>query len=191
MADWVFISFSPLSHFSCSSLPCVSAFCGESFCGSRPTDMRSLVPAETYLSRTKTWPPRCSRSLTASRSMKSQRASRSLSFKKVSTRCCGHRFETSERKTHGRTFHRPHPAAFCRRRRHARVELSGRCIVPKKSSDHLSKISTAANRHSKDRQNGGKYFIWTARQSQEAYALVIDSLIYFGNDETAIEKSLA
>lgn len=40
-------------------------------------------------------------------------------------------------------------------------------------------------------KNGGKYFKWIAADGRKAYALVIDSLIYFGNDETAIDKCLA
>ncbi len=40
-------------------------------------------------------------------------------------------------------------------------------------------------------KNGGKYFIWTAADGRKAYALVIGSLIYFSNDETAIDKCLA
>ena len=43
----------------------------------------------------------------------------------------------------------------------------------------------------KSDKHGGKYFTWTANDGRKAYALVIDSLIYFGNDESAIEKSLA
>lgn len=40
-------------------------------------------------------------------------------------------------------------------------------------------------------KKGGKYFTWTAKDGRKAYALVIDSLIFFGNDETAIDKCLA
>ena len=43
----------------------------------------------------------------------------------------------------------------------------------------------------KSDKHGGKYFTWIANDGRKAYALVIDSLIYFGNDESAIEKSLA
>lgn len=43
----------------------------------------------------------------------------------------------------------------------------------------------------KTERHGGKYFIWTAADGRKAYALVIDSLIYFGNDESAIDKALA
>ena len=43
----------------------------------------------------------------------------------------------------------------------------------------------------KSDKHGGKYFVWTAPDGRKAYALVIDSLIYFGNDESAIDKALA
>lgn len=43
----------------------------------------------------------------------------------------------------------------------------------------------------KSDKHGGKYFTWTAADGRKAYALVIDSVIYFGNDETSIEKCLA
>jgi hypothetical protein len=38
---------------------------------------------------------------------------------------------------------------------------------------------------------GGDYFVWTANDGRKAYGLVIGSLIFFGNDETAIEKCVA
>jgi hypothetical protein len=40
-------------------------------------------------------------------------------------------------------------------------------------------------------KNDGKYFVWTARDGRKAFALVQGSVVFFGNDETAIEKSLA
>ncbi len=40
-------------------------------------------------------------------------------------------------------------------------------------------------------RNGGKYFTWTSQDGSKAYALVRGSLIFFGNDESAIEKCLA
>lgn len=42
----------------------------------------------------------------------------------------------------------------------------------------------------KSDKHGGKYFTWAAGE-RKAHALVIDSLIWFGNDESVIEKSLA
>jgi hypothetical protein len=37
----------------------------------------------------------------------------------------------------------------------------------------------------------GDYFIWTAQDGRKAYGLVIGSLIFFGNDESAIEKCVS
>jgi len=40
-------------------------------------------------------------------------------------------------------------------------------------------------------KHDGKYFVWKANDGRKAYALVQGSVVFFGNDETAIEKSLA
>jgi hypothetical protein len=38
---------------------------------------------------------------------------------------------------------------------------------------------------------GGRWFEWTSKDNRKAFALVADSRIFFGNDETAIEKCIA
>ncbi len=40
-------------------------------------------------------------------------------------------------------------------------------------------------------KHSGKYFVWTSQDGRKAYALVQGSVIFFGNDETSIEKCLA
>ncbi|MBA2380389.1 MAG: hypothetical protein H0V76_12520 [Blastocatellia bacterium] len=40
-------------------------------------------------------------------------------------------------------------------------------------------------------KHGGRYYTWTAEDGRKAYSLVLGSAIFFGNDETAIEKALA
>jgi len=40
-------------------------------------------------------------------------------------------------------------------------------------------------------KNGGKSFVWSAKDGRKAFAFVKDSKIFFSNDETALEKSLA
>lgn len=40
-------------------------------------------------------------------------------------------------------------------------------------------------------KNDGRYFVWTAQEGRKAYALVQGSLVFFGNDESAIDKCLA
>jgi hypothetical protein len=40
-------------------------------------------------------------------------------------------------------------------------------------------------------KNNGTYYTWTAKDGRKAFAFVQNSLIFFGNDESAIEKCLA
>lgn len=40
-------------------------------------------------------------------------------------------------------------------------------------------------------KNGGTYYTWRAKDGRKAFAFVQNSLIFFGNDESAIEKCLA
>ncbi len=40
-------------------------------------------------------------------------------------------------------------------------------------------------------RNDGKFYVWTAQDSRKAFALQQDSLVFFGNDETAIERCQA
>lgn len=40
-------------------------------------------------------------------------------------------------------------------------------------------------------KNGGKSFVWTAKDSRKVFAFVKDGKIFFSNDETALEKVLA
>ena len=40
-------------------------------------------------------------------------------------------------------------------------------------------------------KHDGKYFVWTANDGRKAYGLVQGSVVYFGNDESSIEKCLA
>ncbi|MBS1769206.1 MAG: hypothetical protein JSS77_06050 [Acidobacteria bacterium] len=43
----------------------------------------------------------------------------------------------------------------------------------------------------KSEKAGGSYFAWTAADGRKAFALVIDGLIYFGNDEGLIDHCIA
>lgn len=43
----------------------------------------------------------------------------------------------------------------------------------------------------KTEKHGGKYFKWSAKDGRKAFALVIDSLVFFSNDETGIDKCVA
>lgn len=64
-------------------------------------------------------------------------------------------------------------------------------FAEKKLGAFVEKIYDSEPTLEKSDKNGGKYFTWKANDGRRAYALVVDSLIYFGNDETAIDKCIA
>ena len=64
-------------------------------------------------------------------------------------------------------------------------------FAEKKLGLFVEKIYDSQPTLEKTDKNGGKYFTWTSADGRKAYALLIDSLIFFGNDESAIEKCLA
>ncbi|MBK9215262.1 MAG: hypothetical protein IPM59_06625 [Chloracidobacterium sp.] len=64
-------------------------------------------------------------------------------------------------------------------------------FVEHKLGSFVRDIYNAEPQLEKSDKHGGKYFTWTAADGRKAYALVTDSLIWFGNDETAIDKCLA
>ena len=64
-------------------------------------------------------------------------------------------------------------------------------FTEQKLGSFVEDIYDSEKKLEKSDKHGGKYFVWTAPDGRIAYALVIDSLIYFGNDESAIDKALA
>lgn len=64
-------------------------------------------------------------------------------------------------------------------------------FAEEKLGGFVAKIYDSEPKIEKTNARGGDYFIWTAADGRKAYALVIDSLIYFGNDESAIDRALA
>jgi hypothetical protein len=55
----------------------------------------------------------------------------------------------------------------------------------------VAKIYDSQPTLEKPEKNGGRSLTWTAKDGRKAYAFVLGSLIYFGNDESAIQKCLA
>jgi len=40
-------------------------------------------------------------------------------------------------------------------------------------------------------KDGGNYYVWTSQDGRKAYAMLLGSLVFFGNDESSIDKCLA
>lgn len=64
-------------------------------------------------------------------------------------------------------------------------------FAEKKLGSFVTEIYDSEPKLEKSDKHGGKYFTWTSQDGRKAFALVIDSLIYFGNDESAIDKAVS
>ncbi len=64
-------------------------------------------------------------------------------------------------------------------------------FAEKKLGSFVTEIYDSEPKLEKSDKHGGKYFTWTSQDGRKAFALVIDAVIYFGNDESAIDKALS
>lgn len=64
-------------------------------------------------------------------------------------------------------------------------------FAEKKLGSFVTEIYDSEPKLEKADKHGGKYFTWTSQDGRKAFALVIDAVIYFGNDETSIDKCVA
>jgi hypothetical protein len=64
-------------------------------------------------------------------------------------------------------------------------------FAEQKLGGFVAKIYDSEPTLEKSDKNGGTYLTWTSAEGRKAFALVIDGLIYFANDESSIDKFLA
>jgi hypothetical protein len=182
----------PLSIFSFLSM-CLCVSVVISSCTSKSTDLRTLVPAESlvYLETNDLGaalqPIVDSKPFTEAAKIKPDLSA--LKGVQVAVAITG--FETSEEKLtdeHSVGKIQPHFVAIADT--HAwNFQAVG--FAEKKLGSFVANLYDSEPKLEQIDKNGGKHFTWTAEDGRKAYALVIDSLIYFTNDETSIEKCLA
>ncbi len=162
-------------------------------CSAKPTDMRTLVPAESLVYLESNDLAAALQPIIDSKPFtdvaKSKPDLSALKGVQVAVAVTG--FETSEEKlTDEHSVGRIQPHFVAVADTHAwNYQAVG--FAEKKLGAFVEKIYDSEPTLEKSDKNGGKYFTWKANDGRKAYALVIDSLIYFGNDETAIDKCLA
>lgn len=164
-----------------------------SSCVSKPTDMRSLVPAETvvYLETNDLaatlQPIVDSKPFTEVATHKPDFSA----LKTVQLAVAVTGFETSEEKvTDEQSVGRIQPRFVAVADTHA-WNYQAVTFAEQKLGSFVENVYNSEPKLEKSDKHGGKYFVWTAPDGRRAYALVIESLIYFGNDDSAIEKCLA
>lgn len=162
-------------------------------CSSKPSDLRTLVPAETliYL-ETDDLAAAVQPILDSDAFKQAAKTTPDLSaLKGVQLAVAVTGFETSEeRLTDENSVGRVQPRFVAVADTHA-WNYQAVAFAEKKLGGFVANIYRSDAAVEKTEKLGGKYFTWTSKDGRKAFALVIDSLIYFGNDATAIEKCVA
>ncbi len=164
-----------------------------SSCATKPTDMRSLVPAETLVYLETNDLAAALQPIVDSKPFTevAKRKPDLSALKGVQLAVAVTGFETSEEKVNDeQSVGRIQPRFVAVADTHA-WNYQAVAFAEQKLGSFVEDIYDSEPKLEKSDKHGGKYFVWTATDGRKAYALVIDNLIYFGNDESAIDKALA
>jgi hypothetical protein len=162
-------------------------------CTSKPTDMRSLAPADSLVYLETNDVAAALRPIVDSKPFNDvAKYKPDLSaLKGVQLAVAVTGFETSEEKlTEENSIGRIQPHFVAIADTHA-WNYQAVAFAEHKLGAFVADIYDSEPTLEKGEKNGGKYFTWTAPDGRKAYALVVDRLIYFGNDESSIDKALA
>ncbi|MGE3465937.1 MAG: hypothetical protein AB7J13_03305 [Pyrinomonadaceae bacterium] len=170
---------------------CVSA--ANLSCGYKPTDLRTLAPAETLVYIETNDLAAALQPIVDSKpfmeTAKSKPDFSALKGVQVAVAVTG--FETSEIElTNERSIGKVQPRFVAIADTHA-WNYQAVKFAELKLGSFVAGIYDSEPKVEQSDKYSGRYFTWTAEDGRKAFALVIDSLIYFGNDESAIEKCLA
>jgi hypothetical protein len=162
-------------------------------CASKPTDLRTLAPAETLAYLETNDLAKTLNSLTASKAFQ-EIASDKIDFSaveniQIAIAVTG--FETSEKQiTNENSTLNFKPLFVAIAETHA-WQWQAVSLVENQLNDFVKNSYGEDVKFEKSDKNGGKWFVWTAKEERKSFAFVRDSQIFFGNDATAIEKCLA
>lgn len=181
--------------FFLSVLICVNLLLLSS-CSSEPSDLRTLVPAETLVYLETNDLAAALQPIVDSKPFRSVVTKKpdfsALNGVQVAVAITG--FETSEvAVTDEQAVGKVQPRFVAVADTHA-WNYQAVAFAEKKLGSFVTEIYDAEPKLEKSDKHGGKYFTWSSPNvgdGRKAFALVIDSLIYFGNDESAIDKALS
>ena len=162
-------------------------------CSSKPIDLRTLVPAESLVYLETNDLAAALQPIVDSKPF-NEAATRkpdlsALKGVQVAVAITG--FETSEEKlTDENSVGRVQPHFVAVADTHA-WNYQAVAFAEQKLGGFVADIYGGEPKLEKLDKGGGKYFTWTADDGRKAFAQVIDSVIYFANDASAIDKSLA
>jgi hypothetical protein len=177
--------------FLISLFLCVAAVVSLS-CGSKPTDPRTVIPADSLVYLETSDLGKVLDAITSNQEFqqlaKTKPDTSALNGISLSIAVTG--FQTSEEPAaEGNAVlnFKPHFVAVAETNAWNYQALS---FAENKLGEFINEIYGGEIELVTTDKHGGKYFTWTAQDGRKAYALVRGSLILFGNDETAIERSV-
>jgi len=164
-----------------------------SSCATKPTDMRTLVPAGTLVYLETNDLAAALQPIVDSKPFtdvaKSKPDLSALKGVQVAVAITG--FETSEEKVNDeQSIGKIRPRFVAIVGAHA-WNYQAVAFAEHKLGNLVADLYDTEPKLEKSEKHGGKYFTWTAADGRRAHALVIDSLLWFANDETAIDKAVA
>jgi len=166
---------------------------GSASCSSTPTDLRKLAPAETIIYLETNNLGTALRSVFESRPIKESALKlpdlSALDGVQAAVSITG--FEMQEQKlTDEQSVGKITPKFALIADTH-KWNFQARAFAEAKLGGFVADIYGSEPKLEKSEKAGGSYFAWTAADGRKAFALVIDGIIYFGNDEALIDHAIA
>lgn len=185
---------SSLSLLNIALRLCVSALilCSLS-CGSKPTDLRTVIPADSLVYLETNDLGKAVRAITENKSFqqlaKTQPDISALTGIKLVVAVTGFQtFEESLTDENSVLNFQPRFVAVAETNAWNFQALS---FTENKLGEFINETYGGEVVLETSDKHGGKYFMWTAQDGRKTFALVRGSVIFFGNDESAIEKCLS
>lgn len=162
-------------------------------CGSKPTDLRTVIPADSLVYLETNDLGKAVRAITENQSF--QRLARTrpdtlaLSGIRLAVAVTG--FKTSEQPVSDENSVLDFQPRFVAVAETNAWNYQALSFTENKLGEFINEtyggevVLETSNKHD------GKYFVWTAQDGRKTFGLVRGSVIFFGNDESAIEKCLS
>ena len=175
-------------------------FCGYLFlflllssCGSKPTDLRTVIPADALVYIESNDLGKAVRAITENKTFlqlaKTKPDLSALDGIKLAVAVTG--FETREEQITEENSVLNFQPRFVAAVETNAWNFQAVSFTENKIGEFINNVYGGSVELETSDKHSGKYFVWTAQDGRKAFALVQGSVIFFGNDESAIEKCLA
>ncbi len=185
---------SSLSPLNIASRLCVSALILFSLsCGSKPTDLRTVIPADSLVYLETSDLGKAVAAITENKSFqrlaKTRPDTSALNGMRLAVAVTG--FQTSEQPVSDENSVLDFQPRFVAVAETNAWNYQALSFTENKLGEFINETYGGEVVLETSDKHDGKYFVWTAQDGRKTFALVRGSVIFFGNDESAIEKCMA